>query len=851
LGEVPAKEETSVGTDAHDGWAQPGQAGARAFRRVWPRRRAMTLPTFLACLCSLLLAGPAGAEDPLDAQLRHASALAEGQLERAATLPVTAYPQKTSASGAWVTTNAAQWTSGFLPGSFWLAHQLSGAAAPRGWAESRQAGIAPQRTKTTTHDLGFMLFESFGNGYRLTGTPAFRQVALDAAASLATRYSPVVGAMRSWDTASDFRVIVDNMMNIELLIWGARNGGPAAWRDMAVNHALTTAANHVRADGSTYHVVDYDEQTGAVVRKLATQGAGTESSWARGASWAMHGFTMMYRETGDERFLEVARRTSDFFLANLPADHVPYWDFEAPGIPDEPRDSSAAAIAAAALTELARLDPDPDRQERYRTGADDILASLTGPGYLAEGTPSASMLLHGTYSKPNNDFDTGLIWGDYYLMQALLLRQLLPPRQPALPIAAARASSDDGNPAANAIDGDRSTRWSATGDGEWLELDLGVPVPVGKITLAFDHGNERAARFDVQTSNDAVTWMTRRTALSSATTLGPEAFDFADVTARYVRIVGHGTSVDAVNGITEATVRSGEAPDDVPPAVPAANPAPGTYTAPVAVSLASEPGAVIHYTIDGSEPTADSPVAGAPIQVTSSTTIRAFAVDEAGNRSDTASLAYVIAARPGLRYSASSTRGGSGALSGRVVSGNAYIFAIADEGITTVDFYLDGALRRSERTAPWDFADGTAAAARPFDTRTVADGSHSIRAVLHRASGGSVTVNATFTVANTASLMYSTAANRSSPRVLAGATVRGSVYAFVSPKVAVSRVAFYLDGVLRRTDTAAPWDFVGGSAATATAWNTATLTKGKHTVRAVVTRTAGGSATINSTFTVG
>jgi unsaturated chondroitin disaccharide hydrolase len=523
-------------------------------RIVRPRR---LLGVVLAFVCVLVVADPAPAEDPLDAQLRYAASSVQLHLDRAAAVvSTTAYPQRTAPSGAWVTTNASGWTSGFFPGSWWLAHQMSAGSSARARAQAWQAGVESQKLKTSTHDLGFMLFTSFGNGFRLTGTAAYRQVVLDAARSLASRYDPVVGAVRSWNTAADFRVIVDNMMNLELLLWAARNGGQAAWRAMAVNHALKTRAHHVRADGSVYHVVDFSETTGAVVRKLTRQGAFTESSWARGSAWAMHGFTTLYRETRDLRFLETARLTSDFFLSHLPADRIPYWDFEAPGIPNEPRDSSAAAIAAAALMDLSRLETDAVRRERYRAGADGILSSLTGPGYLTAGTANAAVLLHGTYNYALGSFDTGLAFGDYYLAQALLRRQLLPPRQQRLPIVAVRASADDGNTAAGAVDGNLSTRWTAAGDGQWLKLDLGGVRPVGKVTLAWYRGDERAARFDVQTSLDAGTWTTRRSALSAATTLQPEAFDFADTAARYVRVVGHGTSTGAFNSITEVTVRA-------------------------------------------------------------------------------------------------------------------------------------------------------------------------------------------------------------------------------------------------------------------------------------------------------
>jgi hypothetical protein len=177
---------------------------------------------------------------------------------------------------------------------------------------------------------------------------------------------------------------------------------------------------HVRPDGSTYHVVNYDPATGAMKSKATAQGYSAGSTWSRGQAWAIYGFTMTYRETGDTRFLETARKTADYFISHLPDDHVPYWDFQAPGIPNEPRDSSAAAIAASALLELSRLENDAGRSSRYQASARDILASLSSSAYLSEGTSNQAILLHGTRHKPHNSYDTGLIWGDYYFLEGLL-----------------------------------------------------------------------------------------------------------------------------------------------------------------------------------------------------------------------------------------------------------------------------------------------------------------------------------------------------------------------------------------------------------------------------------------------
>ena len=257
-----------------------------------------------------------------------------------------------------------------------------------------------EKNDTSSHDVGFKIFCSFGNGYRLTFDPAYRDVVIAGARSLATRYSPIVGCTRSWNNRH-FPVIIDNMMNLEILFWAARHGGDPAWYDMAVSHALKTRQNHVRADGSTYQLVDYDPNTGAVLGKETVQGYSTESTWARGQAWAVYGFTMTYREAGDTRFLDTARQVADYFIDHLPADHVPYRDFEAPNIPNEKKDSSAAAIAASGLLELSTLVTDGASRTRYREASFQILESLCSPAYLAEGTTSSGILLHGVGNKPS------------------------------------------------------------------------------------------------------------------------------------------------------------------------------------------------------------------------------------------------------------------------------------------------------------------------------------------------------------------------------------------------------------------------------------------------------------------
>ena len=405
--------------------------------------------------------------------------------------------------------------------------------------------------------------------------------------------------------------------------------------------------------------------------------------------------------------------------------------------------------------------------------------SLTGSGYLAEGTTNAAVLLHGTNNKPANDFNSGLIWGDHYLLEAMLRERLLRPRQVALPVVAASASGDDGNPAANAIDGDASTRWSAAGDGQWLELDLGSVHDVGKVDARRSPAATAARR--ASTSRPRPTessWTTQLSTLSSGRTETPEALDFPDVAARFLRIVGHGTSTDTANAISEAGVHVGAVVrDTTPPPVPVAAPAPGVFTAPVDVTLSSEPGAVIRYTSDGSEPNGTSAVSTAPIHIDSTRTLKAIAFDAAGNASAPATFAYVVQAMPfAVRLSSASSRANPVDLAGRTVAGNAYMFTAPTTGVTRVDFSLDGTFRRSDTGAPFDLVGGSSGAATAFDTRTVGDGRHTVRAVIQRAAGAGQTLDSTFTVQNGTPwfIRYSTSSTRSNPIDLDGRTVTGS-----------------------------------------------------------------------------
>ena len=361
---------------------------------------------------------------PLNPELARLFAFATLQMSNNVTqiADTNAYPRSTLPSGLWLTMPASDWITGFFPGAMWYLYEQSGDLNFRTWAEKWTAGLASQQNVTDTDDLGFMLNNSFGNGYRLTGNPTYEPILVQAARSVVTnRYNSVVGCIGD-NQGGNLFVIIDSMMNLELLFHAAALSGDHSLYVKAYNHAVQTMTNHVRADGSTYQVVNYNRTTGAVVNKTTRDGASATSTWARGQSWALYGFTMAYRETGDNRFLQTAQRTADYYIANLPSDYVPYWDFQAPGIPNAPRDSSSAAIALSGLLELSQAATNLQDSARYWKAASQIFGSLSSTNYLAQGSHSSGILLHGTGEGPLSsqpETNVSLIYGDYYFIEAL------------------------------------------------------------------------------------------------------------------------------------------------------------------------------------------------------------------------------------------------------------------------------------------------------------------------------------------------------------------------------------------------------------------------------------------------
>ncbi len=338
---------------------------------------------------------------------------------------VTMYPRSTKKDGSLFTVNSRDWTSGFIPGSMWLMYDQTSNKEWEQMARKWTASLEKEQFNKGTHDLGFMLFCSFGNGYRLTSDAAYKAILIQGAKSLITRFNKKAGVIKSWDHNTDkwqYPVIIDNMMNLELLYWASKTTGDPVYKNVANTHALTTIKNHFRANNSSFHVIDYDTLTGQVRNKLTHQGYADGSAWARGQAWGLYGYTVAYRETKDKRFVDQANKIARFIINHpkLAADKIPYWDYDDPRLPNIPRDASAAAITASALLELKNY-PGADKKV-YTTFAGQLLESLSTDQYLAKtGSNNNFILMHSTGHLPNNsEIDTPINYADYYFIEALM-----------------------------------------------------------------------------------------------------------------------------------------------------------------------------------------------------------------------------------------------------------------------------------------------------------------------------------------------------------------------------------------------------------------------------------------------
>jgi len=335
------------------------------------------------------------------------------------------FPRTLDTLGNLVTAKSSWWTSGFFPGSLWYLYEYSKDEKIKEYASMMTARIEKEKNNTGTHDLGFMLYCSYGNGLRMTGDYKYKEVMLTGARSLSTRFRPKAGCIQSWNSRNGWQcpVIIDNMMNLEFLMWAFRNSGDSSFYKICVSHSDTTMKNHYRSDYSSYHVVSYDTLTGRVEKKQTSQGAADESAWARGQSWGLYGYTVMFRETKLLRYLNQAIHIADFMIdnPNMPEDKIPYWDFNAPGIPNAKRDASAGAVMASALIELSGY-VQPELGKKYLGIAEKQLRSLASPAYMARtGKNGNFILMHSVGSIPGkSEVDVPLTYADYYFIEALM-----------------------------------------------------------------------------------------------------------------------------------------------------------------------------------------------------------------------------------------------------------------------------------------------------------------------------------------------------------------------------------------------------------------------------------------------
>jgi unsaturated chondroitin disaccharide hydrolase len=339
-------------------------------------------------------------------------------------IPAEQFPRSLDRNGKLVTSGSDWWCSGFYPGTLLYLAEATKDQELKTEALKKLKVLEKEQFNTSTHDLGFMMFCSFGNINRVEPSLAYKNILLNSARSLASRFDEKVGCIRSWNSKpSDFLVIIDNMMNLELLFWATKQTGDSSFYKIAVTHANTTIKNHFRPDYSSYHQLNYNPQTGLPQKKRTVQGAADESAWARGQGWGLYGYTVMYRETKDEKYLQLANHIADFILShpNLPTDKIPYWDFNAPGIPNAPRDASAGAVVASALVELASYNH-VKKAKAYLEAAELMLRSLCSDAYTAPYRSNQGFLLqHSVGNLPGkSEVDAPLSYADYYFVEAML-----------------------------------------------------------------------------------------------------------------------------------------------------------------------------------------------------------------------------------------------------------------------------------------------------------------------------------------------------------------------------------------------------------------------------------------------
>ena len=331
------------------------------------------------------------------------------------------YPRTINEDGSLRKSDAKWWCCGFYPGSLWYTYEYTGNEQIKALAEKYTGSLVIEEIRKD-HDLGFIVWCSYGNALRLTGDESYKPMIKGGAELLAARFSPVTKTIRSWNYPLEYQVIIDNMMNLELLEQASKIFGCDSLACIARTHANTTMENHFRDDYTSYHLVCYDMEDGSVVNKRTVQGYADDSAWARGQSWAVYGYTMMYRESGDQRYLQQAVNVADMILPYLPEDGIPYWDFNDPKIPDTYRDASAGAVMASAFIELSTYVSEKSKAKAYKKQAEKMLRTLASDEYLcAAGECYGFLLKHSVGNLPKkSEVDVPLTYADYYFLEALL-----------------------------------------------------------------------------------------------------------------------------------------------------------------------------------------------------------------------------------------------------------------------------------------------------------------------------------------------------------------------------------------------------------------------------------------------
>lgn len=331
-------------------------------------------------------------------------------------------------TGVYKKVKSKDWTSGFFPGTLWQIYKLTGDVKYKEKAAIWNAFIEKEKFNGTTHDMGFKVYSSFGKGLAVENNEKYKKIIVKSAKTLITRFNSKIGAIRSWDHSRelfDYPVIIDNMLNLELLFEASKISGDPTFKNIAIKHANTTLKNHFRKDNSCYHVVDYDTISNGVRKKATFQGFSDESTWARGHSWAVYGYTMCYRYTKNKEYLKQAEATAKYFInnKNMPEDGIPYWDLKDPSIPNAPRDASSAAVMASALIELYQFTKD----KSYLEYSNKVINSLSSDKYLLNNSVKVPFLLdHSTGNWPKKDeIDQPINYADYYFLEAIIRKQSL------------------------------------------------------------------------------------------------------------------------------------------------------------------------------------------------------------------------------------------------------------------------------------------------------------------------------------------------------------------------------------------------------------------------------------------